>query len=73
MEEDNFYSTFPAASGFEAAAIPAAAADQAMKITVDDEKDDDLLGPIIETPFRTRCYTWPRHLHGLSQKLPFHH
>ena len=24
-----------------------------------DEKDE--LGPIVDTPFRVRCYTWPRH------------
>ena len=23
-----------------------------------DEKDE--LGPIVDTPFRSRCYTWPR-------------
>ena len=25
---------------------------------LEDEKDE--LGPIVDTPFRVRCYTWPR-------------
>ena len=24
------------------------------------EDEEDELGPIVDTPFRARCYTWPR-------------
>ena len=33
-----------------------------------DEKDE--LGPIVDTPFRSRCYTWPRQcLQGCLKNL----
>ena len=40
-----------------------------VKNTEENEKKDEL-GPILDsTPFRARCYTWPRHLEGQKKLL----
>ena len=43
-------------------------ADYEVKLELEGEEDE--LGPIVDTPFRARCYTWPRQY--LQQGQLFH-